>query len=85
VLDTKRSSADRVPLGDKIEFVREYLALESLRLGKRLQVDWQLDPATLADEIPSLSRRLRWKTPSSTASRRALTAAAWASAARATP
>jgi signal transduction histidine kinase len=55
VLDTKRSAADRVPLGEEIEFVRDYLALESLRLGKRLQVDWQLDPATFADEIPPLS------------------------------
>ena len=55
VLDTKRSADDRVPLGDEIEFVRDYLALESLRLGKRLRVDWELDPATLADEIPPLS------------------------------
>jgi hypothetical protein len=55
VLDTKRSAADRVPLADEIEFVRDYLALEGLRLGKRLQVDWQLDPATLGDEIPPLS------------------------------
>jgi len=36
-------------------FVRDYLALESLRLGPRLDVDWQLDPATLQDEIPPLS------------------------------
>ena len=55
VLDTKRSADDRVPLGDEIEFVRDYLALESLRLGKRLRVDWELDPATFADEIPPLS------------------------------
>ena len=55
VLDTKRSAAGRVPLGEEIEFVRDYLALESLRLGKRLQVDWQLDPATFGDEIPPLS------------------------------
>jgi hypothetical protein len=55
VLDTKRSASDRVSLGDEIEFVRDYLALESLRLGKRLQVDWELDPATFGDEIPPLS------------------------------
>jgi len=55
VLDTKRSASDRVPLGEEIEFVRDYLALESLRLGKRLRVDWELDPETLADEIPPLS------------------------------
>ncbi len=55
VLDTKRSAADRVALADEIEFVRDYLALESLRLGARLHIDWQLDPATLQDEIPPLS------------------------------
>lgn len=55
VLDTKRSAADRVPLNEEIEFVRDYLALESLRLGQRLRIDWQLDPATLQDEIPPLS------------------------------
>ena len=55
VLDTKRSASDRVALGDEIEFVRDYLALESLRLGQRLRVDWALDPATMDDEIPPLS------------------------------
>jgi len=55
VLDTKRRVEDRVPLGDEIEFVRDYLALEGLRLGKRLRVDWALDPETLGDEIPPLS------------------------------
>jgi len=55
VLDSKRSAADRVALADEVEFVRDYLALESLRLGPRLQVDWQLDPATLQDEIPPLT------------------------------
>jgi anti-sigma regulatory factor (Ser/Thr protein kinase) len=55
VLDTKRSASDRVTLGDEIAFVRDYLALESLRLGPRLAVAWELDPATLEDEIPPLS------------------------------
>ena len=31
------------------------MALESLRLGARLHVDWQLDPDTLTDEIPPLT------------------------------
>jgi sensor histidine kinase YesM len=55
VLDSKRSADDRVALSDEIDFVRDYLALESLRLGTRLQVRWELDPATLQDEIPPLS------------------------------
>lgn len=55
VLDSKRTATDRVPLADELEFVRDYLALESLRLGARLRVDWQIDPATLHDEIPPLT------------------------------
>ncbi|HEY0856098.1 MAG TPA: histidine kinase [Albitalea sp.] len=55
VLDSKRGSADRVILADEVQFVRDYLALESLRLGARLQIDWRLDPSTLDDEIPPLT------------------------------
>jgi len=55
VLATKREAMERVPLSEEIEFVRDYLALEALRLGARLQVDWQLDPATLDDEVPPLT------------------------------
>jgi signal transduction histidine kinase len=55
VLDNQRSSGDRVPLHDELAFVRDYLALEGLRLGPRLQVQWQLDPNTNDDEIPPLS------------------------------
>jgi signal transduction histidine kinase len=55
VLDTKRRADDRVALADEVDFVRDYLALESLRLGSRLQVRWDIDPATLQDEVPPLS------------------------------
>ena len=55
VLASKRDASDRVALSEEIEFVRDYLALESLRLGPRLSIEWQLDPATLQDEIPPLS------------------------------
>jgi sensor histidine kinase YesM len=55
VLATKREAKDRVSLDEELEFVRNYLALESLRLGARLQVDWALDPRTLQDEIPPLT------------------------------
>ena len=55
VLDTTRSASDRVSVNDELEFVRDYLALESLRLGPRLKVDWRIDPATLDDEIPRLT------------------------------
>ena len=55
VLDTTRSAGDRVALQDELEFVRDYLGLEALRLGERLKVDWHIDPATLGDEIPPLT------------------------------
>jgi hypothetical protein len=55
VLATKRDTDDRVTLAEELDFVRNYLALESLRLGSRLRIDWELDPATLSDEIPPLS------------------------------
>jgi signal transduction histidine kinase len=55
VLDTQRGAADRVPLQDELDFVRDYLALEALRLGPRLRVEWQIDPATLQDAVPPLT------------------------------
>jgi hypothetical protein len=55
VLDTQRASSDRVRLADELDFVRDYLALEALRLGPRLVVAWHIDPATLDDEVPPLT------------------------------
>jgi signal transduction histidine kinase len=55
LLDTRRGAADRVPLREELDFVRDYLALESLRLGTRLQVQWAVDETALDDEIPPLT------------------------------
>ena len=55
VLDSKRSATDRVDLQQELDFVRDYLALEALRLGARLQVKWALDEAVLQDEVPPLT------------------------------
>jgi len=41
-------------LGDEIELTKSYLAIESLRLGKRLQIQWQIDQNLLETEVPSL-------------------------------
>lgn len=54
LLDTQRD-AGRAHLRDELDFVRDYLALESLRLGTRLRVEWQVDAATLDDELPPLT------------------------------
>jgi signal transduction histidine kinase len=55
LLDAKRGAADRVPLQDELDFVRDYLELESLRLGSRLKVDWAVDEDSLGAEVPPLT------------------------------
>jgi len=55
VLDTKRGAEDRVMLSDEVDFLRDYLALESLRLGTRLRVDWDVEERVMADELPPLT------------------------------
>ena len=42
------------PLRDEIELAKSYLAIESLRLGERLQIEWQIDDEMLDIEVPSL-------------------------------
>ncbi len=55
LLETEKSGNDRVMLEDELGFVRDYLALEALRLGPRLQVEWNTDPQTLYLTVPALS------------------------------
>jgi signal transduction histidine kinase len=55
VLETEKSGADQVPLQQELDFTRDYLALEALRLGPRLTVQWQVDDAALACTVPALS------------------------------
>ena len=55
ILDTEKSGSDRVTLDDELQFVRDYLDLESLRLGSRLQVVWDIDPRSSGISLPALS------------------------------
>jgi sensor histidine kinase YesM len=55
VLDTEKSGSDRVTLEDELRFVRDYLELESLRLGTRLKVEWELDDEAASLPLPALS------------------------------
>jgi two-component system sensor histidine kinase AlgZ len=41
-------------LKDEIELTKSYLAIESLRLGDRLQIEWDIDKTMLGTRIPSL-------------------------------
>jgi hypothetical protein len=54
VLDAEKNG-DRVTLEDELSFVRDYLELESLRLGERLNIEWQLDDDAGRHALPALS------------------------------
>lgn len=41
-------------LNDEIRLARSYLGIEALRLGERLQIEWQIDPDLLDNEVPAL-------------------------------
>lgn len=55
VLDTERGGSDRVTLAAELDFVRDYLELEGLRLGERLHVEWDLDEDAGDHPLPALS------------------------------
>ncbi len=55
VLDVKRAAREDVTLAEELRFVRDYLALEQLRLGDRLRVVERIDPEALDCVIPSLT------------------------------
>lgn len=44
-----------VPLGEELAFTRDYLAIEAMRFGDRLEVRWQVAPALEAAAVPRLS------------------------------
>jgi two-component system sensor histidine kinase AlgZ len=43
-----------VTLADEVTLTRQYLALEHLRLGERLVVDWNIEPAAEAALVPPM-------------------------------
>lgn len=49
-----RDSRELVPLADEIALCRQYLDLEKLRLGERLQVRWQIDDLPGELQVPPL-------------------------------
>lgn len=44
-----------IPLNTELENGKRYLAIESLRLGERLTIDWQVEPSCLSCLVPPLS------------------------------
>jgi two-component system sensor histidine kinase AlgZ len=49
-----RDNRGLAPLGDEVELCRQYLALEKLRLGDRLQVEWHLNSMPADALVPPL-------------------------------
>ncbi len=59
ILDTEReaghSGSDLVQLRDELAFTEQYLQLEALRLGERLQLDWDVSDEALSASVPALT------------------------------
>ena len=49
-----RDNRDLVPLSDEIALCRQYLDLEKLRLGERLQVEWEIENLPADARVPAL-------------------------------
>jgi len=50
-----RTDDQQVPLARELDLCRRYLAIESLRLGERLRVEWAIAPGLESQAIPPLS------------------------------
>ena len=49
-----REEQQFIPLAEELELTRSYLGMESLRLGERLQLDWQLEEGIDQLQLPPL-------------------------------
>ena len=49
-----REQGDAVTLADEIMLAQRYLAIEAVRFGERLQLEWNLDPKADAAKLPPL-------------------------------
>ena len=52
---TLDNNSELIPLKTELENGRRYLSIESLRLGDRLKLDWQVDESCLSILVPPLS------------------------------
>lgn len=51
---TLRDASERVLLEEEIDVAKRYLRMESLRLGERLQVEWDIERLPRKRQVPSL-------------------------------
>jgi hypothetical protein len=54
----QHSAKERVPLADELRVVRDYVALEQLHHEDRLQVHWDIEPATEGASLPPMLLQL---------------------------
>ena len=54
----QHSAKERVPLAEELVVVRDYVALEQLHHEDRLQVRWDIDPATEGASLPPMILQL---------------------------
>ena len=48
-------SSARIPLAEELAVTRQYAAIEALRLGERLKIDWHLDAVPQDAHLPRLT------------------------------
>ncbi|MGI8544232.1 MAG: sensor histidine kinase [Aridibacter sp.] len=50
----RRDKAQEIPLKDELDFLRAFLEIHQTLMGKRLQIEWRLQPETLDALVPNL-------------------------------
>lgn len=50
----KQGQADLIPLSQELRFIEDYLAIEKVRLGERLDVRWEIGDGTKSLLVPQL-------------------------------
>jgi two-component system sensor histidine kinase AlgZ len=48
------SARQQINLGEEIELCEHFLAIEKIRFGEKLQVNWEIDPAALTAQVPAM-------------------------------
>lgn len=48
------SARQQITFAEEVELCKYFLAIEKIRFGDKLQVDWAIDPATLTAQVPAM-------------------------------
>jgi two-component system, LytTR family, sensor histidine kinase AlgZ len=48
------SARQKINLGEEIELCRYFLAIEKIRFGEKLHVNWEVDPVALTAQVPAM-------------------------------